>query len=137
MQKIKVEVEWSSKNFAAVLGENVPGCVVVTAKSYSKLQKEVKEALEFHVQGLLENRDDVPQWLVDGDYEFKWCLKDTAALLQSLDGLTTIAAIARTTGINERLISHYANGIKRPSTKQKQKILDGIHQIGKTLLDVK
>lgn len=136
MQKVRVEVEWSSKNFAATLGGNVPGCVIVTAKTYSKLQKEVREALEFHVQGMVEDGDDVPQWLVDGDYEFKWCLMDAAALLQSLEGMTTIAAIARATGINERLLSHYANGIKRPSAKQRQKILDGIHLIGRTLTHI-
>ena len=133
MKKIKVEVEWSSKNFAATLGGNVPGCVVVTAKTYAKLQKEVKDALEFHIQGMIKDGAEVPQWLVDGDYEFKWCLMDAAALLQSLEGMTTIAAIARATGINERLLSHYANGIKRPSAKQRQRILDGIHLIGNTL----
>ena len=61
MQKVRVEVEWCNKNFAATLGENVPGCVLVTAKTYSKLKKEVKEALaEFdqyetmHVSCLVE-----------------------------------------------------------------------------------
>ena len=80
MQKIKVEVEWCNKNFAANLGSNVPGSVLVTAKTYSKLQKEVKEALEFHIEGMVEDGDEVPQWLVDGEYEFKWCITDTASL---------------------------------------------------------
>ena len=83
----------------------------------------MKEALEFHVQGMIEDGNEVPQWLVEGDYEFKWCLKDTASLLQSLEGMTTIAAISRATGINERLLSNYANGFKRPSAKQHQKIV--------------
>ena len=109
---------------------------MVTAKTYSKLQKEVKEALEFHIEGMVEDGDEVPQWLVDGEYEFKWCITDTASLLQSLEGMTTIAAISRATGINERLLSHYANGIKRPSAKQRQKILDGIHHIGKSLMNM-
>lgn len=136
MQKVRVEVEWCDKNFAATLGGNVPGSVLVTAKTYTNLQKEVKEALEFHIQGMLEDGDTVPQWLKDGDYEFKWCFLDTASLLQSLEGMTTIAAISRVTGINERLLSHYANGIKRPSAKQRQKIVDGIHFIGKTLIKI-
>ena len=55
MQKIKVEVEWCNKNFAATLGSNVPGSVLVTAKTYSKLQKEVKEALEFHIEGMVSS----------------------------------------------------------------------------------
>lgn len=134
MQKIKVEVAWSNKNFAATLGGNVPGCLLVTAKTYKKLKKEVKETLEFHVQGMIDYGDVVPQWLADGDYEFKWCMMDTAALLQSLEGMTTIAAISRATGINERLLSHYANGIKRPSAKQQQRIIDGIHKIGQALV---
>jgi hypothetical protein len=50
--------------------------------------------------------------------------------------MTTIAAISRATGINERLLSHYANGIKRPSAKQRQKIIDGIHLIGKSLMNI-
>ncbi|MBQ9179525.1 MAG: aldehyde dehydrogenase family protein, partial [Firmicutes bacterium] len=100
------------------------------------VQKEVKEALEFHVEGMIEDGDDVPQWLADGEYEFKWVMMDTASLIQSLEGMTTIAAISRATGINERLLSHYANGIKRPSVKQRQKIVDGIHLIGKTLMKI-
>ena len=97
----------------------------------------MKEALEFHVQGMIEDGNEVPQWLVEGDYEFKWCLKDTASLLQSLEGMTTIAAISRATGINERLLSNYANGFKRPSAKQHQKIVDGIHKIGQALIGIK
>ena len=131
-----MNVEWCEKNFAATLGKNVPGVVLVTAKSYSKLQKEVKEALDFHVKGMLADGDEVPEWLEKGEYQFKWCMLDAASLLQSLDGMTTIAAIARATGINERLLSHYANGVKRPSSKQRQKIIDGIHQIGQALLAV-
>lgn len=134
MEKIKVNVEWCEKNFTATLGKNVPGVVLATAKTYSKLQKEVKEALDFHVEGMLADGDKVPEWLAKGDYQFKWCLQDAASLLQSLDGITTIAAIARATGINERLLSHYANGVKRPSSNQRQKIVDGIHKIGQALL---
>jgi len=34
------------------------------------LQKESKETLDFHIQGLLEEGDMVPEWLRNGDYEF-------------------------------------------------------------------
>ena len=26
--------------------------------------------LEFHIEGLMENGEDVPEWLKNGDYEF-------------------------------------------------------------------
>ena len=36
------------------------------------MQKEAKESLEFHVGGLVENGEDVPEWLKNGDYEFEY-----------------------------------------------------------------
>ena len=28
--------------------------------------------LEFHIEGLVENGEDVPEWLKNGDYEFEY-----------------------------------------------------------------
>ena len=81
MEKIEVNVSWCDKNFGASLGENVPGAVVITAKSYDELLDAVRETLKFHVEGMVADGDDVPQWLRDGDYEFEFHL-DAAALLQ-------------------------------------------------------
>ena len=36
------------------------------------LQKEAKESLEFHIEGLMEKGEDVPEWLKNGDYEFEY-----------------------------------------------------------------
>ena len=55
-----------------VLGSNVPGAVVFTAPTFEALQKEAKESLEFHIEGLVENGEDVPEWLKNGDYEFEY-----------------------------------------------------------------
>lgn len=44
--------------------------VVFTAPTFEALQKEAKESLEFHIEGLMENGKDVPEWLKNGDYEF-------------------------------------------------------------------
>ena len=43
-----------------------------TAPTFEALQKEAKESLEFHVGGLVENGEDVPEWLKNGDYEFEY-----------------------------------------------------------------
>mgnify|MGYP002677417900 CR=1 FL=1 len=66
MEKIIVNVAWCDKNFG---GSNVPGAVVFTAPTFEALQKEAKESLEFHVEGLMENGEDIPAWLKNGDYE--------------------------------------------------------------------
>lgn len=72
MEKIIVDVAWCDRNYGGSLGSNVPGAVVLTAPTFEALQKEAKESLEFHVEGLMENGEDVPEWLKNGDYEFEY-----------------------------------------------------------------
>ena len=124
MEKIEVNVSWCDKNFGASLSENVPGAVVITAKSYDELLDEVRETLNFHVEGMLADGDDVPQWLRDGDYEIEYHL-DAAALLQMCSPYASIAAISRASGINQHQLSHYANGIKKPVPNNAGVLLKG------------
>ena len=72
MEKIIVDVAWCDRNYGGSFGSNVPGAVVFTAPTFEALQKEAKESLEFHVEGLMENGEDVPEWLKNGDYEFEY-----------------------------------------------------------------
>ena len=72
MEKIIVAVAWCDRNYGGSLGSNVPGAVVFTAPTFEVLQKEAKESLEFHIEGLVKNREDVPEWLKNGDYEFEY-----------------------------------------------------------------
>lgn len=136
MEKIIVNVQWCDKNFGASLSENVPGAVVLTAGTYEELQREVPETLRFHIEGMIEDGDDVPLWLRDGEYEIEYNLVDVPTLLHVYGPFVTLAAISRATGINQRQLSHYANGIKRPRAQQRQRIVDGLHKIGRELLTV-
>lgn len=72
MEKIIVDVAWCDRNYGGSFGSNVSGAVVLTAPTLEALQKEAKESLEFHVEGLMENGEDVPEWLKNGDYEFEY-----------------------------------------------------------------
>lgn len=135
-ETIKVFVEWTDKNFSASLGDNVPGAVVIAAKDIRELKKEVADTLRFHVEGMLADGDEVPQWLADGDYELEYDYISAAALIHACEPYTTIAALSRVTGINQRLLSHYANGLRHPRTEQRQRIVVGMHLIGQELLSV-
>lgn len=136
MEKIRVDIAWCDKNFGASLSDNVPGAVVVTAKTFAELQKEVKDALAFHIEGMEADGDEIPQWLAEGDYEFEYHFTDTAALLRAYEPFISLAAISRSSGINQHLLSHYANGIKKPRPQQRERIVQGIHNIGRELLTV-
>ena len=71
---IKVTVAKCGTNYAASLSDNVPGAVVLTADTYEELQKKTPEVLKFHVDGMIADGDDVPDWLRNGDYKFEYDL---------------------------------------------------------------
>ena len=82
--------------------------------------------------------DNVPgaiALLAKGAYEFEYHL-DTAALIRSCEQYASLAAISRASGVNARLLSHYANGLKKPRPAQRQRIVEGLHKIGRHLMSV-
>lgn len=136
MEKIDVYVDWCDKNFAASFGSNVPGAVVFTARTWEEVKKEAKDTLDFHIEGMLKDGDDIPEWLRNGEYEFVFHPMSIAALLRCSEDFTTMAAIARASGMNQRQLSHYANGLKKPRPQQRQRIVAGLHKIGRQLMAV-
>lgn len=136
MEKIKVDVKWCDRNFGASLSDNVPGAVVIAAGTYEELMREVPETIRFHVEGMLQDGDDVPQWLRDGDYELEYNLVDVATVIRAYEPYVSLAALSRATGINQHQLSHYANRVKQPRPLQRQRIIEGIHKIGRNLLAV-
>lgn len=136
MEKIKVKVDWCDKNFGAVTEDDVLcGMIVATSRSYEGLMSELREAIREHIEGLLQDGETLPVWLIAGEYEFDVEL-GIAALLRKCEQFTSLAAIARASGINQQQLSHYASGLRVPRTEQRQRIVDGLHRIGKKFLEV-
>lgn len=133
MEKVTVSVQWCGKNFGATFSDNVPGAVAFTAKDIDELRKEAHDTLSFHVEGLLEDGEDVPQWLRDGNYELVFNYVDVATLLHACEPYVSLAAISRVSGINQGQLSHYANGMKKPREEQRRRIVESLHSIGQQL----
>lgn len=133
--KIKVHVGWSGKNFCCGISESIGGVVVATAKTLAKLKEDFEESLRWHIETCIADGDQLPDYIVNGDYELEYEL-DTAALLRDAELFTTMAAISRATGINQKLLSHYASALKIPRPAQRQRIVDGLHRIGRQFLAV-
>ena len=136
METIYVNVSWCGKNFSASLSENVPGAVVFTARSFRELQQEAKDSLEFHMEGMKEDGDEIPAWYESGEYDFKFVYTDVASLLKAYSDLVPLVSLSYVTGINQNQLSHYANGIKKPRPEQRKRIVDGMHKIGRELMAV-
>lgn len=125
MQKIKVQIGWLD-NYGAG-SEEVPGCVA-THKTLEGVKKAYTESLQLHLAALKADGDEIPEKL-QGYYELEFEL-NTQAVLHYFNGILTRSALARVTGINERLLGHYATGYRNPRPAQRQKIIDGIRKIG-------
>jgi hypothetical protein len=136
MEKIQVKIGWSGNNYSCVTDDPVlNGIVVVTNKTLEGLKKDFDEGLKFHIEGCMQDNDVLPGWLVSGQYELDYIL-ETSALIHSLDGVLTRSAIARVSGINEKLIGHYASGYRNPRPKHRERIINGIHTISRELASV-
>lgn len=133
--KLKVDVSWTGKNFGCSWSDEGAGTVVVTAKTFDKLKNDFKESLRLHIEGCVADGDNLPEYLVNGDYSIEYIL-DTAALLRDAETYTTMAAISRASGINQKQLSHYANGVKQPRAAQRARILAGLHLIGSQILSL-
>ena len=129
-------ISWSGNNYCATsVGADINGVVIVTNKTLQGVKNDFSESLDFHVEGMLRDGDKINEWLKNKDYVIIYTF-DISALLHSLDGILTRSAISRVTGINERQLGHYASGYRRPRPNQQNKIIEGIHKIGRELMVV-
>jgi len=133
MERIQVYLSWVDTNFCGSYSDNVPGGVVFTAKTFEEAMREAQETLDFHLQGYVEE-GEAPQWYLDHDYELEFNYLDAVTLLHAYTPDLTLSAISRASGINQTQLSHYANGVKTPRPAQRQRIIDGIHAIGRRLM---
>ena len=87
-----------------------------------------------HIQGMVEDGDQVPPELC-GKYEIGFHL-NVRALLHYTEGIVPRTALARVSGINEKQLGHYATGWRNPRPDMQQKIVKGIHDLGRQLLAI-
>lgn len=132
-RKLHIDVSWTGKNFCCAWHDDEAGSVAVTAKTLPKLKEDFEQSLKWHIDGCVADGDTLPEYLVNGNYELEYDL-DTAALLRDAETYTTMAAISRASGINQKQLSHYANGVKQPRPLQRARIIAGLHIIGSQIL---
>lgn len=121
-KKITVVVEKTSTGFSAY-AESYP--IATTGKSVADLLNNTTEALNlfFEEAGYMADTSNI-------NLVFDWqrFFQDYKILNANM--------LAQRIGMNPTLLSQYAKGKKKPSPKQQQKIMDGIHQIGQELAEL-
>lgn len=133
MNKITIQVVWCERNYSGSFVSEDFGVVVATGSTLEEFKSDFEEAMAFHIEGMVEDGDVVPQWAAEGQYEIIYELH-ISAILREASKYTTMAAISRVSGINNKLLEHYAACRKQPRAKQQEKIMEALHTIGKELL---
>ncbi|MCD8385573.1 MAG: CopG family transcriptional regulator [Bacteroidales bacterium] len=133
METIKANIGFSDKNYSCGWGYPGIGVVMATSKTFDGVKKEFVDALDFHIEGMLQDGEEMPQWLLNKDYEIVYELS-AGALIRQAEEFTTMAAISRATGINQKQLSHYANGTKEARPAQRARIVEGLHKIGRACM---
>lgn len=118
-KKIKMIVEKTETGFSAY-SENYP--IFTTGKTIPEIMNNAFEASELHFEGQEIN-------LSHGDIKFEIDLQQFFQFYKVLNA----KFLAEKIGMNPTLLSQYVQGHKKPSVKQTEKILTGIHQIGQEL----
>jgi predicted RNase H-like HicB family nuclease len=131
-QNIVVILEKSETNYSAYIPE-LDGCIA-TGENIQETVNNIEEAVTFHLESMKEEGLKVPESFRN-DYKFSYKI-DFESLFDWFSGVLTKSGISKLTGMNQSLLSQYANGIKTPSIKQTKKIEKAIHSFGEELLSI-
>lgn len=129
MKKIIIVIE-ASKDYFNAYSENVSG-IYASGATIKDCKENVFEAIEILLEP--DMVDSAPKILLDDNYEIEYKY-DVQSILVYYSGIFTKAGLERITGINQKQLSHYALGIKKPRQAQQTKIIDALHRLGEDLI---
>jgi predicted RNase H-like HicB family nuclease len=121
-KKITLIVEKTNTGFSAY-SDNYP--IFTTGQSIPELINSASEATEFYFE---EENVKVEPNDIKFEIDFKQFFKYYKVINAKF--------LAEKIGMNATLLSQYVSGTKKPSPKQTEKILNGIHQIGQELSEI-
>lgn len=128
MTEVKVWIHWNG-NYGACC-DDLLGCIA-TAATLEGIKKEFAEALEFHLEGMREDGDVIPD-VFDRKYELKFELTDLA-LIHYAGEMVNRSALSKFTGISKTLLDHYFIGNSVPRPQQVERIKNGMRAIAAQL----
>lgn len=133
-KKVLAIIEASDTGFG-IYSDNLPG-ITGYGNTIDIAKKDLESAIEDVMESYKEDGLKPPEWLNEGmlDFVYKY---DLVSLFESF-GVFDVSALAKKIGINPSLLRQYKSGITTSiSQKQKDKIQEGLHNLGRELLNVR
>ena len=100
--------------------------IATEAETYEELKTRILEALNLTFE-------NTGSGYAINDLRFEFDLESFFDFYRVINA----KALSERIGMNQSLLAQYIKGIKRPSHAQTRRILNGVHQIGKELTDVR
>ncbi|MBS9767712.1 MAG: type II toxin-antitoxin system HicB family antitoxin [Flavobacteriaceae bacterium] len=131
MKEIKIIIEKASDGTYGAYAENVPK-IVGAGDTVQECKQSILDCIDTIKTYFKDS--EIPTAL-KGDYVLTYKF-DVESLLNCYKGVLSNPAMEKITGINQKLIHHYASGLKKPREKQRKKIEMGLHTLANELLAI-
>jgi len=128
MLKVDVMVRPNKDGWWAEI-TTLPGCFS-GGDSLEELKHNIREAIDLHLEGLLDDEEKVDDELIRGEYELDLHI-NIKDLFEHFP--LTVKGVSERAGMNRSLLNRYVKGEKTMSEKQALRITDAIHRIGTEL----
>lgn len=132
MNTLKVTIESLENGYSAFI-ENLDG-VVATGATIEEIKANLIDCLDDYIETCKHLKCEIPEMLL-GDYRIEFSM-DVKSLLTIYSGIFTKSGLERLTGINQKQLWHYANGISTPRRAQVLKIENALHRLGEELISL-
>jgi len=133
MKQIEVKIGKTPAGYSAAI-DILPGWIVAVTGSFADIRKEIEDSIAFYIECAQRDGEPYPK-VFNSKYELIYKF-DVESLLYCYDKIISKAALSRLTGINEKQLSRYGLGLSKPRPRQADKIVEGLHILGKDLLAV-
>ncbi len=130
MKAIAVIERGSDGTYGIFIESDLPFGTLGDGKTVSEAIADFYNSVDEMREYYAEIGKEFPQ---DLEFEFKY---DAASFLKYYAYAFTLAGLSRITGVNQHQLSHYINGVRRPSEKTVRKIEERIHAFGKEIAAV-
>ena len=81
MEIINVKVGWSGDNYSCIAEETaLNGVILITCNTLEGLKRKFQESLQFHIDGCLQDGDQLPEWLKNGQFELNYTFEMSALM---------------------------------------------------------
>ncbi len=121
--KIKVIIEKTSDGFSA-FAEKVSIPVGTMGESIDEIRKNIVEALNLHY------KHHHKSLIKESDLNFQFDLASFFAYYKVINA----KALGERIGMHQSLLAQYISGKKKPSSRQVERIMDGIEEVARELL---